>query len=196
MLSCSKCKEVKPKGEFSVRKNRKRGYQSQCKNCKNSIPRLNRKPEMVGQKMCTECGMFNHITYFFASRVSPDGRDAKCKRCRHKIRMNRLNTKPEARITENLRRRTRAVLQGINKSAATLELIGCSPIQLKERLESLFTSGMSWENYGEWHIDHIRPCDSFDLTLESEQLLCFNYNNLQPLWAKDNLKKGSKICVR
>ena len=192
-LSCSKCKETKPKTDFSVRRGRSRGYQSHCKDCQNSRPKRNRKPDTIGGKACTQCGDFCHITGFFANRSSKDGRDAQCKKCRHKVRMHRLNTKPEARITENLRRRTRAVLEGTNKSAPTLELIGCSPREIKEHLESLFTVGMSWDNYGKWHIDHIMPCDSFDLTVESEQRKCFNYKNLQPLWAKDNLRKGSKI---
>ena len=52
---------------------------------------------------------------------------------------------------------------------------------------------MSWENYGKWHIDHIIPCNIFDLTIPSQQEECFNWKNLQPLWAADNLRKGSKI---
>ena len=51
---------------------------------------------------------------------------------------------------------------------------------------------MSWDNYGDWHVDHIRPCASFDLTNEDEQRICFHYKNLQPLWGPDNLEKGSK----
>ena len=51
---------------------------------------------------------------------------------------------------------------------------------------------MNWNNYGEWHIDHIKPCSLFNLELEEEQLECFNYKNLQPLWAIDNIKKGNK----
>jgi len=49
---------------------------------------------------------------------------------------------------------------------------------------------MNWENQGEWHVDHIRPICSFDMTIEEEQIKCFHYSNLQPLWAEDNLKKG------
>jgi hypothetical protein len=44
-----------------------------------------------------------------------------------------------------------------------------------------------------WHIDHIKPCSSFDLTKEEEQRKCFHYTNLQPLWATDNRKKADKI---
>jgi hypothetical protein len=55
---------------------------------------------------------------------------------------------------------------------------------------------MSWDNYGKygWHIDHIKPCSSFDLSDRKQLLECFNYRNLQPLWALDNLKKGSKLA--
>ena len=51
---------------------------------------------------------------------------------------------------------------------------------------------MTWKNHGIWHVDHIRPCASFDLTKDEEQRECFHYKNLQPLWGPDNLAKGSK----
>jgi hypothetical protein len=59
-------------------------------------------------------------------------------------------------------------------------------------LELKFTEGMDRKNYGKWEIDHIKPCYKFDLTKEKQQLLCFNYKNLQPLWSLDNRKKGKK----
>lgn len=52
---------------------------------------------------------------------------------------------------------------------------------------------MTWENYGEWHIDHIKPCASFDLNDPEQQKLCFHYTNLQPMWAKENQKKADKL---
>jgi len=96
------------------------------------------------------------------------------------------------RITESLRARVRNTLGGKNKSVRTLELIGCSVEELKQHIESLFLEGMDWGNYGEWHIDHIRPCASFDLEDKEQQKLCFNWRNLQPLWAIDNIIKGAK----
>jgi hypothetical protein len=52
---------------------------------------------------------------------------------------------------------------------------------------------MTFDNFGKWHIDHIIPCASFDLTKPEQQRQCFHYTNLQPLWAFENLSKGSKI---
>lgn len=60
-------------------------------------------------------------------------------------------------------------------------------------IEAKFEIGMTWDNFGAWHVDHIIPCVAFDLTTESGQLECFNYSNLQPLWAVDNLSKGDTM---
>jgi hypothetical protein len=72
----------------------------------------------------------------------------------------------------------------------THEYIGCSIAELREHLQKQFTARMSWDNYGAWHIDHKRPCASFDLSKREEQLACFHFTNLQPLWAADNISKG------
>lgn len=87
-------------------------------------------------------------------------------------------------------------LSGVGaKSARTIELLGCPVWRLKFYLAVLFDPGMTWENHGEWHIDHIRPCKSFDLSDPSQQRECFHYSNLQPLWAPDNLIKGDKYVA-
>jgi len=109
----------------------------------------------------------------------------------------RRQVDPVFRMTNNLRKRLTDALAGRNKSAATLELLGCSVCDLKLHLESNFTEGMTWENYSfsGWHIDHIRPCASFDLSCPEQQKQCFHYTNLQPLWAEDNLRKGDTYVV-
>ena len=62
-----------------------------------------------------------------------------------------------------------------------------------KHIEKQFKPGMSWENHGKWHIDHVKPCASFDLTQSEQQKACFSYLNMQPLWAIDNIKKGAKL---
>lgn len=99
------------------------------------------------------------------------------------------------RIVQNLRTRMRLALNNSNKADTTQNLLGCTTEELKAHLESQFTDGMSWDNYGMngWHIDHIIPCSSFDMLDPEEQRECFHYTNLQPLWAEDNLRKSDKI---
>lgn len=113
----------------------------------------------------------------------------------NEYRKIRRKTDINFKIVNNLRGRIYAVLKRNRKSKHTLELLGCSIKQLKQHLEKQFVRGMSWSNYGYrgWHIDHIKPCCKFNLRKKSEQLKCFNYTNLQPLWAKENLKKHNKI---
>lgn len=79
---------------------------------------------------------------------------------------------------------------GKKKEDETIKLLGYSAIQLKEYIESLFTEGMSWDNYGEWHLDHIKPVSSYDCETPVE--VVNSLENLQPLWAFDNLSKGNK----
>ena len=65
--------------------------------------------------------------------------------------------------------------------------------ELMDHLETNFLEGMSWDNYGNWHIDHIKPVSSFNInSFDSDDFReCWELTNLQPLWAEDNLKKGS-----
>lgn len=79
-----------------------------------------------------------------------------------------------------------------NKNDHTIDLIGCSGGELVEYLERKFKPGMTRNNYGKWHIDHIRPLVSFDLTDQKQLKEACHYTNLQPLWAEENLSKGAK----
>lgn len=114
---------------------------------------------------------------------------------KRKYQKERYNTDIAYKILSNLRSRLWHALKGNSKSASTLNLLGCSVEFLKNHLEAQFAPGMTWDNHDKdgWEIDHIKPCAKFDLTKESEQRKCFNYKNLQPLWAKDNLRKGGNV---
>lgn len=81
----------------------------------------------------------------------------------------------------------------VGKAGKTNSLIGCPISELREHIESQFQEGMTWENYGEWHVDHILPCTYFDLKCPLQQRLCFGFWNLQPLWAGENRRKYNKL---
>jgi hypothetical protein len=112
---------------------------------------------------------------------------------RNKRKIERYKNDINYKLKNNMISRTNLALKDNRKSGRTEELLGCTIQFLKKYLESQFVDGMSWDNRLQWHIDHIIPCDSFDLSDPDQQKLCFHYTNLQPLWAVDNLKKSSKL---
>ena len=102
----------------------------------------------------------------------------------------KLKTDSLERLKKNLRDRIRQFLTGDNKSKRTFDIIGLDKQNFKLYIESKFEEGMSWENYGEWHLDHIKP---LYLSENEDDLIKLNhYTNLQPLWGKDNIKKNRK----
>jgi hypothetical protein len=115
-----------------------------------------------------------------------------CKTEKAAYKRMRRRSDPQVVVAERLRTRLRFTIK--NKSASTKELTGCEWPFLVAYLESKFKKGMTWENRSEWHVDHIRPLASFDLTDPEQQQIACHYTNLQPLWAEENLKKGNRIC--
>ena len=101
---------------------------------------------------------------------------------------------PNFKLKQQLSHRIYLALKnkGASKSKRTMKFLGCTVSELWQHLENKFQPGMTRENYGEWHVDHIKPCALFDLTKDDEQAACFHYTNLQPLWAVDNIRKGKK----
>jgi hypothetical protein len=93
------------------------------------------------------------------------------------------------KIAHSLRVRLRRVV----RTGSAVKNLGCSVSEFLVHLEAKFTEGMSWNNYGKWHIDHIRPLSSFDLTDPLQLAAACNYKNLQPLWAFDNISKNGKL---
>jgi hypothetical protein len=103
-----------------------------------------------------------------------------------------MKCEPNLAIASILRARLYKVVSGEAKSGSMIDLLGCSIDEFREYLEAQFEVGMTWDNHGEWHVDHRRPCNSFDLLSEVEQRMCFHYTNLQPMWALENLSKSDK----
>jgi hypothetical protein len=104
------------------------------------------------------------------------------------------NTNPYFKAVSSMRTRINKLLRekGADKFNNFYKYLGCSKDDFIKYFEAKFKEGMTWDNHGEWHIDHIKPCASFNLLEEDEQKKCFHYTNLQPLWAAENLSKGCK----
>jgi hypothetical protein len=112
---------------------------------------------------------------------------------RNELRRERLINDHEYKILENYRTRIWQALNGKSKSAKTIDLLGCSVEFFKNWLEYQFYDNMSWDNHGKWwHIDHVIPCASFDLSDPDQQKTCFNWRNLAPLRADKNISKSDK----
>ena len=130
-------------------------------------------------------------------------RRSKCKKgcgggsyCEHGTQRSQCKEcNPNGYLTHIMRGRVYSAIKYFSpnnpKNLHTMEYVGCDINTLRDHLETQLKDGMTWENQGEWHIDHIKPCASFDITKEDERMKCFNYTNLQPLWGTENMSKGS-----
>ena len=171
---CRNCNKWILLKNFHSDKDKDDNLATECKECKNKKNKENfRKCEKHNKRyfLCSECYPKEYKDYY-------------------KKREIKRKTDPNYRIKENLRGRVRQALKGNTKSESTMKLIGCTVEELWDHLESQFQPGMTKENYGQYHIDHIRPCSSFNLKDPLQQRRCFNWQNLQPLWGSENLSKG------
>jgi len=189
---CSKCKIEKDVCEFGKSSKMKNGLQSECKSCAKLRYELNREENLIKKKIYSEKNKEKKSEYDKEYRLK--NRIKKNEYIRNYRKKRRL-VDPTFRIIESMRSRLKNFfksnnIQNYNK---TFNIVGCSPQELKEYLEKKFTDEMSWDNYGQWHIDHKIPLSSA-ISDDEVYKLC-HYTNLQPLWAEDNLKKSNKIII-
>jgi len=168
-----------------------------------SIRQSNNVKHILSEKSCIKCGNILPFTsefFFKKGKCYIDGSPklrSVCKKCDRiydrnyntQRKRNDLNYKLRKGLSARIRQALRH--QKSHKTSATIKMLGCSIAELKAFLQNKFEDGMTWENYGEWHVDHIKPCAAFDLTKTDEQNKCFNFSNLQPLWEEDNHTKNS-----
>ena len=176
---CSKCNLEKTLDCFHKSKQFKSGYYSSCKPC--------RKIESARQYLAdTDNKKIKSMEYYKKNqkRISKRNNEWSKKRCK---------TDPKYLLARRLRNRLWYALKQKywKKNTKFTEYIGCDLEFLKMHIEMQFVDGMSWENQGDWHIDHIIPLVSAK-TEEELYLLC-HFRNLKPMWAKENLSKGPKI---
>lgn len=105
---------------------------------------------------------------------------------------SRTRTDPIYKLNKTMRHRLYKILRGTGSWTKLQNKLGYSTEELKSHLEQQFTEGMSWDNHGKWHIDHIIPLCYFTEVHQVRE--AWGLQNLQPLWASDNLKKGRKVC--
>jgi hypothetical protein len=173
LLTCKVCNKEKHHSMFA-NKGKQKPYE--CKICRNA--REYNKRESIREE------------YNRKRREIYQKNKDKINETRRKTLQKRRDEDPKYRAMMALHCRLYMAVK--EKTRKTMELTGCSKEDLINHLESKFTEGMTWENYGKWHIDHIHPCASFNLEDPEEQKRCFHWTNLQPLWAIDNIRKGDK----
>jgi hypothetical protein len=188
--TCSKCKIEKDFCEFRKATKEKSGYQSECKLCAKLRYDLNREKILHKKKIYTLKNKEKKSEYDKKYRLK--NKDKKNEYIRNYRKNRRLNDST-FRVIESVRSRIKNFLKSKNIQIYnnTFKIVGCSPKQLKEFLETKFVGGMTWDNYGKWHIDHIIPLSSA-VNNDDVYNLC-HYTNLQPLWSEDNIKKSNKI---
>lgn len=194
---CSKCKIEKDLSEFGKNPDRRIGITSSCKAC---IKKRNRDYRSRNRKQIS----VRHQDYLRRRkenggkplnnivRMSDEERKKKQSDYSTKYNRERSAKDPLYKLRINLRRNISGLFarRDIRKKSKTEDILGISFEEFKIYIESLFTEGMSWDNYGEWHIDHKIPA-SWAQT-EEELLKLNNYTNLQPLWASENLSKKDR----
>lgn len=185
MKTCGKCLEIKSIEEF---------YKSKPMVCKLCIQ---------SQQATYRAENSGYLASYFRNHYEANKEeilDARKTYYQHnKVKINqyvkdKYHSDPLFKLATNLRKRMSKMITRNQKSGSAVKDLGCSIDEFKQYIESLFQPGMTWDNYGEWHLDHIFPLSKFDLSVSSEFKKACHYSNLQPLWAQDNLKKSNKVA--
>lgn len=206
--SCGHCLELKTYKHFTKCKTGRFGLHNHCRSCQKKCRHewylLNRKTELIAsreyQKTDKAKAAGKKRYERDRERILLENRNRrKTPHARNlaNIARNKIwNENPSFRIAVDIRGSIRRAITGLPVSKAKLIRIGCSVEELRKHIESKFTKGMTWNNYGYrgWHIDHIVSCKNFDLTKRKQQLKCSHYSNLQPLWMRDNMSKNHRLA--
>jgi len=218
MKRCSKCRIKKDFSDFGKNKKSKDGLKSACKEClridwkeyynknKEKVLKKNKKyllenpdkKKEIDERYRESEKRKNYIKewcknnrnkikkYSDKHRFSKKGKQMRNRYRRERLKKD-INFKLRSYISSYISRSIKGY-----KFLKTEEYLGCSIEKYKIYLENLFQEKMSWKNYGEWHIDHIKPLSLFDLKEEATE--AFHYINTQPLWAKENIIKSNNFC--
>jgi len=206
MKTCNKCKIEKELEEFGRNKAKKDGRVSLCKRCanvyfkkyykdnkadlreKHEAYRKANKERIAKYKKQWRIDNKKRVAEY-GKQWKEDNKERLAKK-RQEYEKERRAADPIYRIVRNMRCRMNHALNGTAKLSSSVELLGCTPDQWRDHLESQFTEGMAWGQHGRWQVDHVIPCAAFDLTKKKHQRYAFHWSNTQPLWTEANLKKS------
>lgn len=178
---CSKCKEIKEGYDFFKSRIAKDGLYSSCKKCKTEV---RKRWELVNAEKVKASKKEWRQNNLEKARAISRRKSAKLRA----TAKGKLNNSMGAGIYASVSR-------GSKGHRHWEDLVGYTKDQLKMHLEKLFTTGMNWDNYGEWHVDHIIPISAFNYSCPDDLDFkkCWALNNLRPMWARDNEYKGTRI---
>ena len=201
---CSGCQEIKDAIYFNKNKIKKGGLSFYCKQCVRAFSQKNR--EGVNQRMKVYYQNNKQLieqrrkiyiennkkVIAHRTKVYQQNNKEHIANYRKVYIKQRLQSDSLYRLIHNLRTRVSTFCKsvGIKKNWKTIDAMGCTREEFIAYFEPLFTEGMTWENYGSWHVDHIKPISL--ATTEQEAIQLSHYTNLQPLWAEDNMRKSNK----
>jgi sulfur relay (sulfurtransferase) complex TusBCD TusD component (DsrE family) len=222
-ITCKKEKSSYEFNRLTVNKDGLCNYCRDCfkasrkKSTKETIKSITQ--NQLSVKICRKCSTEKSVSEFKKTTKSSDGHYHICNTCwkprewnkdkqkisekkyvdRHPDKIRAKNKRQAKNINRRIRNSlNKRIMSALKKSSQkkikkTMAYTGCDIQFLKMWFEYLFTDEMTWENYGLWHIDHVLPCSSFDLTMTEAIQECFNWKNLRPCWGADNLEKSSHI---
>jgi len=204
MKKCNKCNKNKDVGDFysgrgeckeCTKTNRRKYYINNTCACRKAMKKYeNNNSKMLRKKRKERYELNKDKKIEYEKRYYQSNKQAILRR-ENEYNKRRYKNDTEFRLRKALRQRLYQALNGNGKTSSVLDNLGCTVEELKSHLESKFQPGMTWDNHGKdgWHIDHIVPLASFNLSDFDELKKACHYTNLQPLWAKDNLRKGARL---
>ena len=197
MKHCPTCNSWKELKEYNKQSSSWDNLARMCRNCNCEYKNNKRKNDEN----------YKQSDILYKQKYNESGRRKKVSKLRYAAKKDdiikkcvaynkkKYNTDPYFKAVSCMRTRVSKLLKlkNADKFNKFYEYLGCTKQEFIKYFQQKFKEGMTWENHGEWHIDHIKPCASFNLLDEEEQKKCFHYTNLQPLWASENLSKGCKF---
>ncbi len=213
---CPQCNEIKNINSFYITTNTKTGFSSYCRQCdlkrmkiyrdnnkhigikyrtehKEELKQYRRSERAIESRRRRQKEHYHENKEFHSLKAKRLRQTDKFKQNRKKYIKNRLKNDLNFRIKHNIGALIRKSFVGeVKKSIKTRELLGCNIQEFRKYIESTFSLGMDWTNYGKngWEIDHIIPVRAFNLKDSEQQKKCFHFTNQRALWAEDNNKKN------